>query len=95
MGCLFAIFGGMFPRIAVFMIWLARPLFFTAAFGGSWFLPALGILFLPFTTLMYILMWTPAGLTGFDWFWLIIAVALDIGSIGSVGYANRSYVVSD
>ena len=56
MGCLFAIFAGMFPRLGVLLIWLARPLLFTAAFGGSWLWPILGIIFLPFTMLMYVLL---------------------------------------
>ena len=34
MGCLFAIFAGLFPRLGVFVIWLARPVLFNAAFGG-------------------------------------------------------------
>ena len=89
MGCLFAIFGGLFPRLAVLFIWLARPALFASAMGGRWFLPLLGIIFLPFTTLMYILLWTPGGLVGFDWFWLILALILDLSHVGGVGFANR------
>ena len=75
MGCLFALFAGAFPRFAVFFIWLARPALFSAAFGGSWFLPLLGIIFLPFTTLMYVILWTPGiGVVGWDWLWLGLAV---------------------
>ena len=59
MGCLFAIFAGLFPRLGVLLIWLARPILFTAAFGGFWLWPILGIIFLPFTTLIYVLLWTP------------------------------------
>lgn len=90
MGCLFAIFAGMFPRLGVLFIWLARPTFFSAAFGGSWFWPLLGILFLPFTTLMYVLLWSPGGVGGWDWFWLVLAFLIDIGAIGSSGWANRN-----
>lgn len=90
MGCLFAIFGGLFPRLAVLFLWLARPVLFDAAFGGSFLLPVLGIIFLPFTTLIYALVWTPGiGLTGLDWLWVILALILDIGGYGSTGYANR------
>ena len=90
MGCLFAIFAGGFPRLATFFIWLARPAMFSAALGGRWFLPLLGIIFLPFTTLMYVLLWSPGGLVGFDWFWLVLAAFLDLGHYGSVAYTNRS-----
>ena len=91
MGCLFLIFAGAFPRLAVLFIWLARPVMFSAAFGGSWLIPLLGVLFLPLTTLMYVLLWsTTGGIAGFDWFWLILALILDLGGIGSSGYANRN-----
>ncbi len=90
MGCLFAIFAGLFPRLAVLLIWLARPVLFSAAFGGFWLWPILGVIFLPFTTLMYVLLWTPGvGLIGSDWLWLLLAVLIDIGGFGSTGYANR------
>jgi hypothetical protein len=40
----------------------------------------LGIIFLPFATLMYVLLYTPGrGLTGWDWFWVVVAALLDIG----------------
>lgn len=79
MGCLFAIFAGFFPRIADFILWIARPNLFLAPFGGNWLWPLLGILFLPFTTLMYVIMWTPGiGIVGFEWFWLALAVFLDV-----------------
>jgi hypothetical protein len=91
MGCLFAIFAGFFPRLAVLFIWLARPAAFSAAFGGNWLWPILGVIFLPFTTLMYLLLWSPGvGLTGLDWLWLVLAAFLDLGGIGSTGYANRA-----
>jgi hypothetical protein len=90
MGCLFGIFAAFFPRLAVFFIWLARPARFSDAFGDFWLWPLLGVLFLPFTTLMYVLLWSPgAGLTGFDWIWLALAAVLDLGGAGSTGYANR------
>ena len=90
MPCLFAIFAGMFPRLGVLFLWLARPSMFSAAFDGSWLLPILGVVFLPFTTLMYVLLWNPGtGLVGFDWFWLIIAVFLDISHWAGSAYANR------
>src|SRR6476659_7533826 len=90
MGCLFVLFAGMFPRLGVLFIWLARPNLFLAAFGGAWFWPLLGILFLPLTTLMYVILWSPAGqISAFDWFWLGLAFLLDLGIVGSSGYANR------
>jgi hypothetical protein len=87
--CLLAVFGAFFPRLAVLFIWIARPAYFTAAFGDLILWPLLGIIFLPFTTLIYVLLWSPAGLSGFDWLWLILAFVLDIGHLVGSGYANR------
>ena len=51
MGCLFALFAGVFPRFALFIVWVARPHMVDAAFD-TWIWPLLGFLFLPFTTLI-------------------------------------------
>jgi len=88
MGCLFAMFGAFFPRLAVLFIWLARPGVFSAAISSG-LVAILGIVFLPFTTLMYVLLWTPSGLAGFDWFWVFLALLLDIGGIAGSTAANR------
>jgi hypothetical protein len=93
MGCLFAMFAGVFPRAADVILWIARPNLFLAPFDGNWWWPLLGIMFLPLTTLFYVVMWTPVvGLQGFDWFWLFVAVALDISHLAASGYANRERV---
>jgi hypothetical protein len=90
MGCLFVIFAGFFPRLTDIFLWLARPTLFTLPFGGNWIWPALGILFLPFTTLFYVIMWSPGiGVTGWDWFWIVVAMFLDISSLVSNYQANR------
>jgi len=84
---------GFFPRLGTLILWLARPQLFSNAFGGSWLLPILGIIFLPFTTLMYVILWSPGiGLVGFDWFWLILAVVIDIGQFGGSTWANRNRI---
>jgi len=84
---------GFFPRIGTLLIWLARPAYFNAAFGYSWFWPILGIIFLPFTTLMYVLLWNPTiGLYGWDWVWLVLAVILDLAHWSSTVYNNRARI---
>lgn len=92
MPCLFALFAGAFPRLGTLFIWLARPAYFDAVWGGSWFWPILGIIFLPFTSLMYVLMWRPGGLMGWDWMWIILAVLLDLTSYAGAGYAQRDRI---
>ena len=92
MPCLFALLAGFAPRIADILLWIARPTLFTAAFGGSWLWPLLGIIFLPFTTLMYVLLVGPTGLSGWDWLWLVLAVFLDISHWSSTVYNNRKQI---
>jgi hypothetical protein len=95
MGCLFALFAGGFPRLGTLFIWLARPALFSSAFGSNWLWPVLGIIFLPFTTLMYVVMWSPGvGLVGFDWFWLVLAVVLDVSHGVGIGFVNRAGVTN-
>lgn len=91
MGCLLVLFGALFPRLAVLFIWIARPVYFNAALSPLFAI--LGIFFLPFTTLMYVLLWSPAGvISGFDWLWLALAFVIDISSAGASAYGNRDKV---
>jgi hypothetical protein len=93
MGCLFLMFAGLFPRLGVLFIWLARPVYFTAAFGDTILWPILGIVFLPFTTLMYVLLWSPGvGLGAWDWLWLGLALLLDVGHYAGSAYSNRDRI---
>jgi hypothetical protein len=47
--------------------------------------------FLPLTTLMYVVLIQGVGsIQGLDWLWLIIAVILDLATIGVAGFANRN-----
>jgi hypothetical protein len=71
--------------------WIARPVQMQAVFS-TFIVPCLGFLILPFTTLMYVLLWTPAGLQGLDWLWVALAAFLDIASLGSAGVANRNRI---
>jgi hypothetical protein len=84
---------GFAPRLAGLFFWIARPMMWSAAFNGGWLLPLLGIIFLPFTTLMYVILWTPGiGLTGWDWMWLILAVICDVMHYSSSAYYNRNKI---
>jgi hypothetical protein len=88
LGCLFLFLAVGAPRLALFLMWLARPEYFQAAFSST-FVACLGFLFVPFTTLMYALVYTPGvGLTGLDWLWVALAFVLDIGGYAG-SYGNR------
>ncbi len=52
---------------------------------GGWLLPLLGILFLPLTTLVYVLVSALSGsdVTGWGWLWVVLAFLLDLGVYGS------------
>ncbi len=93
MGCLLAIFAGMFPRFALIIFWIARPERMDATFTTALW-PVLGIVFLPFTTLIYVLLYTPGiGVTGSDWLWITLAVILDLGHWGATA-SQRNAVPS-
>ena len=90
-GCLTA-FISSFSRIMLLMAWIARPALMDAAFG-SFIIPCLGFMFLPFTTLMYVFLIQGVGtIQGLDWLWLILAVVLDLASVAGAGAANRNRI---
>ncbi|NJN55411.1 MAG: hypothetical protein HC804_12035, partial [Anaerolineae bacterium] len=53
--------------------------------------PILGLVFLPWTTLMYVIV-APGGVTGFDWVWIILMVIADVAAYGGGGYGNRKQI---
>ena len=90
MGCLFVLMAGIFPRLALFIVWVARPGKVDAAFD-TWIWPLLGLIFLPFATLMYVILWTAGGLSGWDWFWVVVAGIFDVGH-WAANYTQRQRV---
>ena len=60
--------------------------------GGlhTWIWPLLGIIFLPLTTLIYVILWRAGGLDGFDWFWIALAVLADLTNWGGSYTQRRS-----
>jgi|1186.fasta_scaffold159921_2 hypothetical protein len=90
MGCLLVLLVAISPRLVVFLYWLARPVQFDAAFGGP-IVPLLGIVFLPFTTLIYVVLQTPGvGLTGTDWIWVALAFVADLAHSAAAGTDRRA-----
>ena len=76
------------PRLAMLIWWLIRPGYFMVVFG-SFIWPLLGLIFVPWTTLMYAIV-APGGLIWFDWIWLALALFADLASYGGGAYGNRS-----
>jgi hypothetical protein len=54
--------------------------------------PLLGFFLLPWTTLAYAAMWSTSsnGVTGFEWFIVILAFVIDLGAYASRDRARRS-----
>jgi len=80
MGCLVVLFAFISPRLALFVLFLFTDLLSRAY--DSWILPFLGFFLLPWTTLAYAAMWSVGndGVTGFEWFIVILAFVFDLGS---------------
>jgi hypothetical protein len=81
------------PRLAFLIYWLLPygRVKVTAVFN-TWFWPLLGLIFLPWTTLMYVIVADiGGGLVWFDWIWVGLAFLADIaGYVG--GARNRERV---
>ena len=90
MGCLVVLLAFISPRLALFAIFLFSDLL-SRAFD-SWFVPLLGFFLLPWTTLAYAVMWSASSnqVNGFEWFIVILAFVVDLGS-----YANRGRLQRD
>ena len=88
MGCLFVLITMLSPRLGIIVLWLFTD-YVTRVFD-SWIWPLLGLIVLPWTTLMYILVAAPAGGITF-WGWMMVGLGfiLDLSSIAQ-SYANRN-----
>jgi hypothetical protein len=87
MGCLLALLA----RIGVLIIWVQTPLV-KNGFHNGWFLPLLGLIFLPITTLSYVVVYAlgNGNVSGGAWLWVVLGVLFDLG-LHSSGYSsNRS-----
>ena len=92
MGCLIVLLGAFAPRIALLLVWIFSSRV-SIAFQGVFIWPFLGLLFLPFTTLIYVFAYQPVvGVTGWGWFFVVIAFILDLASYGGSGYTNRDRI---
>ncbi len=90
MPCLFALGAACFPRLALLSLWVFTPLV-TRAFHAMIALPLLGAIFLPYTTLLFVIAWsTPVGIVGGVWLWVLLGFLIDFSSYATSGYATRN-----
>jgi hypothetical protein len=90
MCCLFTVLALLGPRAAILVWWLLDPLVWQRAFD-TFIWPFLGFLFLPWTTLMYVLVY-PGGVNGLDIVWLGLAFAFDLFNWGGGAFGNRRQI---
>jgi hypothetical protein len=87
MGCLFALFSIITPRLVMILIFLFTHWFSQAFYTFIW--PLLGFIFMPYTTLAYMvaMIYNHHQVSGGWLVVLIIAVIVDVGGQG--GYFSR------
>ena len=92
MGCFLALLALISPRLVLFLLWI-----FDDSSAGpidSWIVPLLGFFLLPWTTLSYVAFWdwgSGRHVTGFEWFFVILAFLMDLGSYFNGNRARDAY----
>src|SRR4051812_20952707 len=87
-GCLLVLLGSAFPRLALFFTWIFTSRVDTA-FDG-FLLPLAGFIFLPYTTLFYVIAYAPnSGVSTFGWIFVAFGVLLDLGNWLGSGRQGR------
>lgn len=85
--CLFALLLAGAPRVALVFWWLFDTRYVNAAFTNLLF-AILGLLFLPWTTLMWVFVYS-GGISMLDWVLLGIAFLIDMGTYFGSGREGR------
>ena len=94
LGCLLTGFLTLAPRLVLLFVWLFTARL-SAAFEG-FLIPLLGFLFLPFTTLAYVLVWdAQVGVSGSAWLLVGGGLLFDLGTYALSGYVNRLRIHSN
>ena len=77
------------PRLATLVWWIFNPIYVNAAFD-HWIWGLLAWIFLPWTLLMYLIVY-PGGLVGFDWILLGLGIFADMATYFG-GYRDRERI---
>ena len=95
MCCLLTVMAFIGPRAALIIWWLTSMTLFQRMFSTA-FWPVLGVIFAPWTTLMYALAWwggTPQGhFSAWGYVIVVIGILLDISTYGGGVWRNRQRV---
>jgi hypothetical protein len=90
LGCLLAFGLAVAPRFFLVLAWIFSERW-PRVWDDAFLIPLLGIVFLPYTTIMYMLTWAPTGIQGWDWLWILIGLFLDVSAYAQSA-ANRKQV---
>jgi hypothetical protein len=77
------------PRLALALMWIFTP-WVDRAFGPIiW--PILGIILLPLTTLVYVILWNTNGhgVVGWEWILVVLAIFWDAATHGGGVFSRR------
>jgi hypothetical protein len=93
LGCIFALVSLLSPRLGFIALWI-----FTNTVERSFtnfITPLLGLLFLPYTSIIYVLVNNPEyGVSGIGWFFVVFGFLVDVGSYSGSAYGNRQYITN-
>ena len=93
MGCLILLVSAVSPRLALGLVWIFTD--FVDRAYTSFIVPFLGLLVLPWTTMIYALAYKPVtGVSGWGWFCVTMGVIADIASYGGSAASNKARVSS-
>ncbi len=87
MCCFLATLFAFGPRLAVLVWWIINPSYIDRGID-SWIQGFLAWIFLPWTLLMYLFVYS-GGIVGFDWILLGLGFLADLGSYSGGAYGNR------
>ena len=91
-GCLLAFAAAFAPRVILVLAALFSERW-QLVWRGDWVLPTLGIVFLPYTTVMYMLSVNAVtgNIAGWDWMWIFLGLLLDFWKWSAI-FQNRKQV---
>ena len=94
MPCLVGCLALVFPRLALFFVWLLGGSYLERAYD-SWLLPLLGFFFLPLTTLTFAFgvnsLSAPGHMSPVGWLLTGLALLVDIGLLGGGGKSAKDW----
>ena len=92
MCCLFSVLVFLGPRVGLIFWYLYQPGRFDRIFDG-WVMPVLGWIFVPWTTLMWVVVGV-GGVSGIDWLWIGLGLLADIATYTGGGWRNRDQMAT-